>query len=60
MLERPEKFAGPSRTAEVPDEFLGKKGLADKILAEKAAQREAEGQAAKRKLAIKDTKSESR
>jgi hypothetical protein len=58
MLEHPEKFgtASASRT-EIPQEFLSKKGLADKILKEKALQREAEEQAAKRKLAIKDAES---
>jgi hypothetical protein len=58
MLERPEKFgSGSASRIEIPDEFLSKKGLADKILKEKALQREAEEQAAKKKLAIKDKES---
>jgi hypothetical protein len=58
MLEHPEKFGTASTSRmEIPEEFLSKKGLADKILKENALQREAEEQAAKRKLAIKDTES---
>lgn len=62
MLERPEKFANVTRptVTDLPDEFLSKKGLADKILKEKALQREAEEQTAKRKLAIKGADAESR
>jgi hypothetical protein len=40
MLEKPDKFGDKNkREVDVPDEFLSKKGLADKILREKASQR---------------------
>ncbi|KIM24712.1 hypothetical protein M408DRAFT_230775 [Serendipita vermifera MAFF 305830] len=60
MLENPDKFAKIARPAvneDLPDEFLSKKGLADKILKENALKREAEEQAAKRKLALKGAES---
>jgi hypothetical protein len=53
MLERPDKFAKIAQpTADVPDEFLSKKGLADKILKEKATKRDAEQASTTKQLAI--------
>jgi hypothetical protein len=53
MLERPDKFAEIARPAvDVPDEFLSKKGLADKILKEKATKRDAEQASTTKRLAI--------
>lgn len=53
MLAHPEKYAEISQPTEIPDEFLSKKGLADKILKEKAEKREVEQGSTKKKLAIR-------
>ncbi|KAG8827581.1 hypothetical protein FRC17_007793 [Serendipita sp. 399] len=54
MLQNPQKYARQEKI-EVPDEFLSKKGLADKILKDQEMQRKANSTSVKGKIKADDS-----